>query len=55
MEIVGVQMRVTRETREALRRASDELHIPQREIVAEALQDWLDSMGYLESGDLWKS
>lgn len=55
MEIIGVNIPVTRNMRDALRKASQELHMPQRDIVAEALKDWLDSMGYLESGVLWKS
>ena len=35
------------EVREALRKASKELGMTQREIIAEALTDWLDAMGYL--------
>lgn len=54
MEIIVVKITITRNVRDALRKASQELGKTQREIVAEALKDWLDSMGYLESGELWK-
>ena len=46
--IIDVNLHVSHRVREALRKASKELGMSQQKIIAEALTDWLDSMGYLE-------
>ena len=48
MVFIRIDIRVPLKVREALEKASNELGMSQSEIIAEALIDWLDSVGYLE-------
>lgn len=58
VEILSANIPLRREVRDALEFAADDMSMKKREIIAEAIEDWLDALGYLdeylEDEEQWK-